>query len=226
MSFILDALRKSENERQRGSVPDVARIPLAYPEPRMPRWTVTLIALLSAGVVVFAAAWWQAPRVGFDRPVAAVRESPRPSAPRASASSEPSGTVPAQATSASPAADPTVSVAPATNPPTAGPERRAAPAPVEREPVRVAATSTPARDDAPQPPPPSLAQLRASGVDIPALDLQLHSFSDSRSGRFVFINGTRYTEGETLAAGPRVVRITPNGVVLDQRGNEFLLTVD
>jgi general secretion pathway protein B len=75
-------------------------------------------------------------------------------------------------------------------------------------------------------PPPSDAQLRASGIDVPTLDLQLHSFSDSGAGRFVFINGARYGEGETLAAGPRVIRITPNGVVLDQRGREFLLTVD
>jgi hypothetical protein len=73
---------------------------------------------------------------------------------------------------------------------------------------------------------PSLTQLRASGIEIPTLQLQLHSYSDSAASRFVFINGARYKEGERLEAGPKLVRITPEGAVLSQQNREFLLRVE
>jgi hypothetical protein len=39
----------------------------------------------------------------------------------------------------------------------------------------------------------------------------------------VFINGRKYREGERLTEGPEVVAVEPNGVVLSQQGQRFLL---
>ena len=71
---------------------------------------------------------------------------------------------------------------------------------------------------------PTLAQMRFEGADaLPPLHLDVHVYSPDPAQRFVFINGHRYVEGSTLAAGPRVVRIRPDGVELAYRGHRFLL---
>ena len=62
MSFILDALRKSEHERQRSTVPGLAHVPLATAPQPLPRWAVAAIAALGIAVLVLAGAWWQSTR--------------------------------------------------------------------------------------------------------------------------------------------------------------------
>jgi general secretion pathway protein B len=59
---------------------------------------------------------------------------------------------------------------------------------------------------------------------VPPLHLELHAYSERPAERFVFINGRKYVEGETLAEGPRLVAIQRTGVVLSQQGRRFLLT--
>ena len=52
MSFILDALRKSEHERQRQSGPALAEVPAAAPRPRSNVWAPIAIALLLVNLLV------------------------------------------------------------------------------------------------------------------------------------------------------------------------------
>jgi len=59
VSFILDALRKSESERQREAAPSLSQIPMAVPRSGMPPWAWAVIAALGFCVFVLAAAWWQ-----------------------------------------------------------------------------------------------------------------------------------------------------------------------
>lgn len=63
MSYILDALRKSEEERQRGAVPDIRSVHDAAPEkPRKyhsRRYLIILALLLNAGLIAFWIAPWQ-----------------------------------------------------------------------------------------------------------------------------------------------------------------------
>ena len=80
MSYILEALKKSDQERQIGHVPDIAQmqaVPKSTP-PRWPRWLL-LALLLNAGILVVLA-WrtWEA------RMVSAVVEAPSiaPAPPR------------------------------------------------------------------------------------------------------------------------------------------------
>jgi hypothetical protein len=66
--------------------------------------------------------------------------------------------------------------------------------------------------------------MRAEGVDVPALELQLFSYSSVASQRFAFINGSRYQEGQQLPGGPLVVAISAEGVVLRHHGRDFVLS--
>ncbi|MBS0611625.1 MAG: general secretion pathway protein GspB [Proteobacteria bacterium] len=52
MSFILDALKKSESERQRQSVPGLLDVPMPAPKQRFPIWGVLLGLLLGVNLVV------------------------------------------------------------------------------------------------------------------------------------------------------------------------------
>ncbi len=59
MSFILDALRKSESERQREATASLSRAPLAPVRHQVPWWTWLLIGLLSLALIALAGAWWR-----------------------------------------------------------------------------------------------------------------------------------------------------------------------
>ena len=52
MSFILDALKKSENDRQRQSAPALFEVKVAAPRRRFPLWAVALAVLLGVNVLV------------------------------------------------------------------------------------------------------------------------------------------------------------------------------
>jgi general secretion pathway protein B len=58
MSFILDALRKSESERQREAAPTLTRAPLAPHRRRTPVWTWAVIVGLSLALLALGATLW------------------------------------------------------------------------------------------------------------------------------------------------------------------------
>src|SRR5215472_18335021 len=55
MSFILDALKKSESDRQRQSGPAFFEVKVAPPRTRLPRWAIAIAALLviNLGIVMW-----------------------------------------------------------------------------------------------------------------------------------------------------------------------------
>ncbi len=74
MSFILDALKKSESDRQRQSGPSLFEVKVAPPRRALPVWAVAIAVLLAINVVVIS---WMLLRHG---------EAQRPAAPKAPAS--------------------------------------------------------------------------------------------------------------------------------------------
>src|SRR6478736_2724761 len=61
MSFILDALKKSESERHRNSGPVLMDVRIAPPRRRLPAWAWIIIAVLVANFMVLAWLLWLSP---------------------------------------------------------------------------------------------------------------------------------------------------------------------
>jgi general secretion pathway protein B len=208
MSFILDALKKSEAERQRTSTPGIADIPAARLEPRTPRWLWIVASLLVVNLTVlaFLVVWFGSE----PRPVETITKTLDTPGDPAPAAAQPSfSELVAEAKEKQREAEP-------------------APAPVESRPAPAAEADRPEPEPQAKPAVVSSAktlnELRAAGVlQLPELHLDLHVYSETPSDRFIIINMTKYAEGATLREGPRVTEITPEGVLLEHQGMAFLL---
>lgn len=207
MSFILDALKKSEAERQRQNSPGIASIPHTERRRSGPKWIWIISALL---VVNLAALVGIMLRSGTNSESIAVNEiateNPAPRAAPARQAPAPAAAIPATQAEAAPRREP-VTTAPAQQPP-AEPAAEPVNRPVQRMTEGL----------------PSLNELRAQGVlQLPEMHLDIHVYSGQPADRFVFVNMKKYTEGATLSEGPAIREITKDGVVLDYLGTRFLL---
>jgi general secretion pathway protein B len=219
MSFILDALRKSEIERQRQSGPSMAEFPFARPDRRLPVALLAIGFLLAVNVAVVLYFMLR------DPPAPATAERP---APAASASA---------ATGAAPESGATVSTT------DNAPEILPAPADeFANEPIQTFGGPATEPPDAPDPtlipdtpantpgvtygdaPPATIEKLPAErSAELPELNVDLHIYVDDPAKRAVFINGRRYVQGARIQEGPMVEEITREGAVLSYRGRRFLL---
>lgn len=235
MSFILDALRKSDAERQRAATPGLADVRYATRHSRRNIWLPILVVVLAANTVFMGVQW-------FDRG----RERPAP-APELVASSPATTGEPAAALAVEPA--PAAAIRPLAREaefgepllePEVGPDNVPAAPPVAMETAEpVSATpmsSPPAPEAAPVAPAtpsrilvnnelPTAEQLIGSGVlKIPMLNLDLHVYSEKPTSRFVVITSRKYKEGGQLTEGPTVESITRDGVILAYQGQRFTLS--
>jgi general secretion pathway protein B len=127
MSFILDALRKSEHERERKALPGLADVPVARPDrARTPVALIAVGALLAVNLVVLAVVLWRS------------HGAPASSSPAAPASPPAAA---AAAAAAAPAAAPAAAAA------------RPTPAPREALPAEIRPLSAEAGVEADEPPP-------------------------------------------------------------------------
>ena len=243
MSMILEALRKSEAERQRGRAPGlfVEQRPARATDRRLPAWAWGLGTLLV--LVLLAWGWreWQraapavtsvpaadavvearpaqvAERMG-EAPGAPVLITLAPEAPpvrvaKPAAPALPAVSDPAPSGPAEVAAAPAAIQAPAGAP--LPPGRAAAPAPMQD------AAAPPAVDT-----PDWLPGLGTLAADeraaLPPLKLSMHVFSDDASQRFVILDGQRLGQGASPAAGVVLEEIRRDGLVLSVNGQRLLL---
>ena len=230
MSLILDALKKSEAERQRQSGPTLLEVRISQPRRRYPIWVIAVGALLAVNMLLLVAFM-------LHRPASSQAQIPQ--------------------TSVSPIAPTVAASVPATPPAGLAPSGVAPMAPIAAAPVLDSAASTdggvgtlqpvpripqqeasgdaqdgggnPA-DNEPAVPAPGSADHYASlpnfsdvGGDLPDLRLDLHVYAEHPRDRYAMINMHRVREGDVLPEGPRVLAITRQGVALDYRGQEFML---
>ncbi|HUL83784.1 MAG TPA: general secretion pathway protein GspB [Gammaproteobacteria bacterium] len=236
MSFILDALRKSEHERQRSATPGIAQVPFGAPRRELPRWAVALIVVLAVAVLALGGAWLRSEWSGAARqareraPTELPVGLPPGDAPRSSpaaervardiaARSSPQSSVRSAAASPSPALGSALPPSRERAAPSASPAFESAAAPFART-----ETADAPRARGSEPVLPSAASLAAEGIVVPPLQLQLLAYYDRPADRYVFINGAKYVEGATLAEGPKVVSIEASGAVLSYLGHQFLLS--
>lgn len=237
MSFILDALKKSEIERQRQNVPGLMDTRIAARRSRLPGWAIALAVLLGINLIVLLVVLTRSggkqPAVAAVPHVAAVA-----AAPAAPDHFSPLDAAPQYA--------PEIPVAPAENAPqeratmeNTAPTRVAPLAP----PISVAGTGRgfrrpdpilteaqtreEAQEDARENNGevlPSINEINLTGAQaLPEMHLDVHVYATKPAERFVYINMRKYREGAILQEGPTVERIRRDGVVLNFQGLRFIL---
>lgn len=241
MSYILDALDKAERERKRGQPPaqHTSERSAAEPGSRSPWLWVAVFAVvfnaLLAGLLIYSStretkeitvASLPPPPIVETQPIA-------PVAPPPAATPAPSPT---------PAPAPEIQIHRAT-PPAAAPtvllmtdqelqaqarqlemEKEAAPTvdplPAESEPIPAVAAPAPA--DTPLEMIPLLVEMSQQlQQSLPPIRVDVHVHASKVANRFVMINLRRYREGDEVAPGLTLERITKEGMVLKFRGERF-----
>lgn len=224
MSFILDALKKAESERGRAAGPVLVDVRIAPPRRRLPAWAWVLGAVLLANLAALAWLMWRTPM----GPVSAVA---MPTAGNPEVAPAPNTGVAATAGAA--ASSGAAANAPMTLPPSPLPPPTLPPS------TMPSATSPPGGSSAfpatPELPPPSPSRaadldnlptqrdLQNRGITLPPLLLNLHVYDPTPSLRYVMLNGLRLKEGDFTPDGIKVEAVTEGGVVLEARGQRFLL---
>jgi general secretion pathway protein B len=234
MSFILDALKKSEIERQRQSQPGFMDSPTAQRRSRLPLWAMLLGALLAINIVVLAVMLL---RNGAPPPASPPKRHTEPAplaedkAPAADHFS-PLGPAPVYAPEIPVTATDDVStgtaaasqVAPLAAPLSAprSSAQRSAPRAALRRPDPVLIDEDAKADN--EETLPSINEINLTGAQaLPELHLDVHVYATKAGDRFVYINMRKYHEGSTLPEGPVVEHIRRDGVVLNYRGLRFIL---
>lgn len=232
MSFILDALRKSETARRRSEAPDLfATMPgTIAPVPARKQWP--LLAIGGVGVLSLIAALWlfaqrntlpPATLPASDATTGATtpQAAPATTETQTPVSIPPTSELPQQAIATeTPAAPVTASPAPVA-PPVATTVARELPAPPPETDTAPLAPqiqpATPATGDQIV----SLADLDPEARrQLPPLKLSMHLWNEAPSQRFVILDGQRLKEGDVL--GEIVVeRISRDGAVLVWRGSRL-----
>ena len=238
MSFILDALKKSETERQRQSVPGLMDTRIATRPARLPLWVVLLGVLLLANVIVLAVVLIRSNSTPVAANAGALRKSAAgPASPAAPESNAADHFSPMDAAPASPVYAPEIPVTPTTMPaenaaPAAAPRLTAVPRladELKAPPLRSVRRPDPVLTDEDAKADsdevlPTINELSLSGSQtLPELHLDVHVYGTKPSERFVFINMRKYHEGTTLQEGPTVEHIRRDGVILNYHGLRFLL---
>ena len=215
MSFILDALKKSENSRLRQDHPAIFDAQAAAVRRQgLPRWGIALMVLLGLNLLILAYALWRP-----SEPPAAV-PTVQPESTTASAAAH-TAAAPAQSRPAQ--SRPALSAPALAAPPSAAPTRSMAAPPSDAR--RSTPPAFPVSSEE-SPTLPSRDDLLAAGAAIPEANLNMHVYDASPALRFVLLNGQRLREGEVSREGLRVEQILPSGVLLSAGGTSFMLSIN
>lgn len=202
MSFILDALKKSETERQEQTGAEFSNVPSSSGEPQSFKWLWILALLLLVNVIVLFGILLR----GEDVP-----DTPAPIEQTAVEQSQPASSSfedrVAEARQNQPAPDTTTAEPP--------PLQTANVAPAEAS-AQTVSQSRPRLM--------TIDELRLDGsLVLPELHIDIHVYAEDPAERFVFINMKKHRENSQLDEGPVVAEITTDGVILEHQGSTFLL---
>jgi general secretion pathway protein B len=227
MSLILDALKKSEAERQRQTGPTLLEVRVARPQRRYPVWALAVGILLAINMILLLV-FMLRPSEGGRAAGSVTSASPPVSTQAAPAAL---ATAPAAAPAAPVSLAPT-QVAPLLPAPSAAtpeplpPDSAAdvAANPADEEPaISATAAGMRGQHEAPQADYSSLPNINEVGGNVPDLRLDLHVYAERPRERYALINMQTVHEGDMLSEGPRVLAITRQGVALEWRNQQFML---
>ncbi len=201
MSFILDAIKKSEQERDRARAPSVHTLQdggKGHGKVRSRRSGLVLLAI-ALGLLA-AGAYWLWPKISTP-----ILEAVRHQLEQQSVAGQQQ---PSAATSPAPA-----TVTPATVQAPADPGQPRSDYQMDDE----------------LPPRHLIKELWELPADyqstVPAMEFSFHVFSQEPANRTIIINGRRVREGQLVAAGLKLRSITENGLILFYRGRFFHIDV-
>ncbi|MDD5558577.1 general secretion pathway protein GspB [Candidatus Methylomirabilis sp.] len=248
MSYILDALKKADRDRQPVAVPTPAtvhRTP-APPSRRRRLWPWIAGAVIVVNVGVWLWLLRPAPSVPAGALVNVTQEratSPAPAAPEHAARVRPVepvvtpdaldkaavAMVPSQAPPSATRSAPSAPLSRLEQNPDAAP-RSASPPKPETAPEKFpapAVTSAPVKPMERDPVTPPASQEPPVPQEVFAnLHLQVHVYSEVPAERRVFINNQKYVEGQRIDANLVIESITSDGVFVSYRGKRVLLRAD
>lgn len=226
MSFILDALKKSESERHRHSGPVLMDVRIAPPRRRLPVWAWIIAGVLLVNLLVLVWILLRSPRhapaINANSTTAPTAPAAAPSAPAPAAVAPPAAALPSPSLSAdagSPA--PQGAAPPAQTLPAPAIPAQSPLAPQPAVPPAVSPANNAVIDPRSLP---AVPDLIAAGTALPELRLSLHVYDPLPANRYVLLNGTRLGEGEFTRDGVKVVQITPAGAVLEWQGRLMFLS--
>ncbi len=233
MSYILEALKKSERERRLGQVPSLPTLELDAPPKRTRRaiWAAALLLLLTVNAGVLVYLWLQGRHADPSAAALAAKPTPAPQAMQATPPPQiaeklmelekrlaelnqptPAPTAPPQVAATLP---PQPVKAARTPPPKA---RREQAATFDEEPTEAAPRPTPRRRMTEPDDLPAEEQLPKA---IRALKINVLAYSDNPAERFAVINMSRRVPGDHLPGGVVLVDILPNGLSLELDGARY-----
>ncbi len=239
MSYILDALRKSDQLRQRGAAPTLLLGQAAATAPKRPAplwYGMLALVLLGAGIAIGWLRPWQpepaapAPTVVAAKPAEMGQGNPPPAAPEVTPKPQPEQ----QVRKSVPAAPSVPAPAPALAQPQAASPRiksQGAPPKAAAQAPKKAAASVPepapsghaAAGAAPVPSVTAMGELPlAVQQELPPMSISVHAYSGKAAERLVGINGRLLHEGDEVAPGLKLEQITPTGMILSYKGYRFL----
>jgi general secretion pathway protein B len=224
MSFILDALKKSEIERQRQSVPGLMDTRPSARRSRLPGWAIALGLLLCINLLVltFVLTRKSAPAAHASQP-GDTASVPQAAVPPETSHFSPLDSAPVYAPEIPVAAG--ESPAPLRPPPavhrvSAEAAGAAALRPAHRPDPLLTDPDAKANEESL----PSISEINLTGAQaLPELHLDVHVYATNPAERFVYVNMRKYHQGSTLQEGPTVERIRRDGVVLNYQGLRFIL---
>jgi general secretion pathway protein B len=228
MSYILDALRKSDQQRSRGTAPTLFSAQEAAAARKRPGFLVYgLLAavLIGAGIVIGGLRPWEQQKETARAPIV-VAPAVRESAPPQPKSQDTAPVV-------TPAPVPETTQLTRTEPkPLARVKRKAESPPREATAAATAKTPPPAEPEAQAesapaetaelPPVIVMAELPPSiRGELPQLKFTVHAYAGKPASRIVGIDNRILREGDTVAPGLKLEEITPDGMILSYKGYRF-----
>ena len=229
MSYILEALRKADAERDRGSVPDLHAqlLPPGAAEPQAEAPRGSLLPWLAVGVllaIVAGGAWFI---VNRSEPVAVAAAVPVPPVAASAAAAPAASAAAAAASAASAVSAPEPAAAPPPRPAAKTTAPRRPPAVARADPAPKAAPRAKAAAPTRQVETP-VARLPALG-DLPGELRQLvppmaiggSVYSPQASARMVIVNGQVFQEGGLLAPELKLEQVRQKAAVFSIRGQLF-----
>jgi general secretion pathway protein B len=247
MSYILDALRKSDQQRQRGAAPTLLAVQATAVAPKQPAFLaygLLAAVLVGAGIVIGWLRPWQPEQAAPGR-AESVAARPLESTPR-----QPAPVPPEMAPQPKPQPKPEPKLQNATRPeqaapapsemapqpkPEPKPELPARAKPETDGPPREADAATP-RETATPERPVDTAAADAAGVqtvismaelplsvrqELPAMTISVHAYSGNPGSRLVGIDNRILREGEYVVPGLKLEQITPDGMIFGYKEYRF-----